>query len=139
MYFMEIVPLPEKLRPKKLSEFVGQEHLVGKNGIIRKLINQSSHFFPSLIFWGPPGSGKTTLARIIANELKKEFHEFSAVNTKTKEIEQIINGIINSPLTTYGSQPITAHNQLFLSTKSTVLTKHSRTNFCHTLKRARLF
>jgi len=85
-------PLPEKIRPKKLSEFVGQDHLVGKNGIIKNLLSNSvtNNFFPSLIFWGPPGSGKTTLARIIASELKREFYEFSAVNTKTKDVEKII-------------------------------------------------
>src|SRR3990167_2095057 len=89
---MENVPLPEKLRPKKLTEFVGQVHLVGKYGVISKLLSNqaNNNFFPSLIFWGPPGSGKTTLARIIANELQREFYEFSAVNTKTKEIEKII-------------------------------------------------
>lgn len=89
---MENTPLPEKLRPKKLSEFIGQKHLVGKNGIISKLlINYSStHLFPSLIFWGPPGSGKTTLARIISNTLKREFFEFSAVSSPIKEIEKII-------------------------------------------------
>lgn len=86
-------PLPEKIRPSKLSQFVGQEHLIGKEEIIKKLITNAkkTNFFPSLVFWGPPGSGKTTLARIIANELKRQFYEFSAVNTKTKEIEDIIN------------------------------------------------
>ena len=98
-----MIPLPEKLRPKKLKEFVGQEHLVGKNGIVEKLLASSkeSDFFPSLIFWGPPGSGKTTLARIITNELKREFHEFSAVSTKIKEIEEIIKKsrpLIESPV-----------------------------------------
>src|SRR3989338_1598092 len=90
---MSNIPLPEKLRPKKLSEFVGQEHLVGKKRIIRKLLlNQSTdHIFPSLIFWGPPGSGKTTLARIIASELKREFFEFSAVNTSSKDVQKIIS------------------------------------------------
>src|SRR3989337_804926 len=89
---MENVPLPEKLRPKKLTEFVGQVHLVGKNGVISKLLSNkvTNNYFPSLIFWGPPGSGKTTLARIIANELKREFYEFSAVNTSSKDIQKII-------------------------------------------------
>jgi putative ATPase len=81
-------PLPEKIRPKTLKDFVGQEHLVGKDKIITKLLLVEQ--FPSLIFWGPPGSGKTTLARIIAKKLKREFYEFSAVNTKTKDIEKII-------------------------------------------------
>ncbi len=90
---MNNIPLPEKIRPKTLKDFVGQEHLVGKNKIIPTLIstNKKSSFFPSLIFWGPPGSGKTTLARIIANQLKREFYEFSAVNTKTKDIEKVIS------------------------------------------------
>src|SRR3972149_6207777 len=89
---MNKVPLPELLRPKTLKDFVGQDNLVGKEGIITKLLsNQSSQaFFPSLIFWGPPGSGKTTLARIIADKLKREFFEFSAVNTKVKDIENLI-------------------------------------------------
>ena len=86
-------PLPELLRPKTLKDFVGQENLVGKEGIINKLLtNQKvSNFFPSLIFWGPPGSGKTTLARIIANYLKREFFEFSAVNTKITDIQKVIS------------------------------------------------
>lgn len=89
---MSISPLAEILRPKTLKDYVGQENLVGPNGIISKLLsNQVTNiFFPSLIFWGPPGSGKTTLARIIANTLKREFFEFSAVNTKIKDIEALI-------------------------------------------------
>jgi len=90
---MQQIPLPEKLRPQTLSEFVGQEKLVGEGGIVRKLLlnaNKTS-YFPSLIFWGPPGCGKTTLARIIAKDLRKNFFEFSAVNTKIKDIEKVIN------------------------------------------------
>jgi putative ATPase len=89
---MTNTPLPDLLRPKSLKDFVGQENLVGKEGIITKLFAnaKTSNFFPSLIFWGPPGSGKTTLARIIANTLKREFFEFSAVNTKVKDIEKLI-------------------------------------------------
>lgn len=86
---MTNIPLPELLRPKTLKDFVGQEDLVGKNGIINKLL-KSKDFFPSLIFWGPPGSGKTTLAKIIAHTLKREFFEFSAVNTKVKDVEALI-------------------------------------------------
>lgn len=90
-------PLAEILRPKKLSDFIGQEHLVGKDGIITKLLNnqQLNNNFPSLILWGPSGVGKTTLARIIASELKRDFYEFSAVNAKTKDIEAVIN---NNPI-----------------------------------------
>ncbi len=90
---MEKQPLAERLRPNKLDEYVGQEEIVGKNAVITKLISNAkkTSFFPSLVFWGPPGSGKTTLARIIANELDREFYEFSAVNTSTKDIQAVIN------------------------------------------------
>ncbi|MCX6704461.1 MAG: AAA family ATPase, partial [Candidatus Woesebacteria bacterium] len=99
---MTNIPLPELLRPKMLKDFVGQEDLVGPDGIIKKLL-KNKDFFPSLIFWGPPGSGKTTLAKIIANTLKREFFEFSAVNTKVKDIESLIEDnkqlkLINSPI-----------------------------------------
>lgn len=84
-------PLAEILRPAKISDFIGQEHIVGKNGFVSKLLANKGKYFPSLILWGPSGVGKTTLARIIAKELDRKFYEFSAVNTKVKDIENVIS------------------------------------------------
>lgn len=77
-------PLADILRPKTLDDVVGQGHLVGKNGILRKMLG--AKFLPSMIFWGPPGSGKTTIARILAKTTHRQFFEFSAVNTKITDI-----------------------------------------------------
>ena len=86
---MSLSPLADRLRPKTIDDFVGQKQIID---VIKSLLTKSkdTDFFPSIIFWGPPGSGKTTLARIIASELGRTFHEFSAVNTSTKEIEKIV-------------------------------------------------
>lgn len=81
-------PLADKIRPQNLGEFVGQEHLVGEGKVIRKAIEQD-HIF-SMIFWGPPGCGKTTLARIIANETDSHFIPISAVTSKVSEIREIV-------------------------------------------------
>ncbi|MFH1565993.1 MAG: replication-associated recombination protein A [bacterium] len=84
-------PLADRIRPKKLTDFVGQKHILSEQSLLYKAI-KSGNLFP-IIFWGPPGSGKTTLARIIASEVKAEFLEFSAVNTKTAELKKIFEDI----------------------------------------------
>ena len=82
------IPLAEKMRPNNLAGFVGQEKIMGPGRALRQLIEQRE--IPSIIFWGPPGSGKTTLARLIAEETKKEFIQYSAVEASTKEIKQFL-------------------------------------------------
>jgi putative ATPase len=82
-------PLAERMRPSKLEDLVGQEHLVGKNGIIRKAIDTGN--VPSMILWGPPGVGKTTIANIIANEVKRPFYVLSAISAGVKDVRDIID------------------------------------------------
>lgn len=84
-------PLADRLRPVRLSEFIGQKHIVGEGKLLFKAIKSGNIF--SMIFWGPPGVGKTTLARIIAGEVEAEFMEFSAVNTGIAELKKIFEGL----------------------------------------------
>ena len=81
-------PLAARLRPQTLEEFVGQTHLLGEGKVLRRLIESDQ--ISSMIFWGPPGVGKTTLARIIANRTKSEFIDFSAVTSGIKEIREVM-------------------------------------------------
>lgn len=85
---MSNIPLAERLRPKSLDDYIGQSHLVGKGNIIRRMIESGN--ISSFILWGPPGVGKTTLARILANELNRPFHTLSAVNSGVKDVREII-------------------------------------------------
>lgn len=82
-------PLAERLRPKDLDDFTGQDHLVGKNSVLRKVIESGN--VPSFILWGPPGVGKTTLAGIIANRLKRPFFALSAVHSGVKDVRDTID------------------------------------------------
>lgn len=82
-------PLASRLRPSSLEEYVGQKHLIGKGKILRQLIEKDQ--VSSMIFWGPPGVGKTTLARIIAEQTQAQFVEFSAVTSGIKEIKEVMN------------------------------------------------
>ena len=86
--YLSSTPLAERMRPKSLSDYEGQEHLVGKNGALFQSIQ--SGFIPSMILWGPPGTGKTTLAKLLAGEKKRPFYELSAINAGVKEVRDII-------------------------------------------------
>ena len=88
MMFGEEKPLAERMRPTKLEELVGQKHLVGDKGVLRLTIAQGK--VPSMIFWGPPGVGKTTIANIIANQVKAPFQTLSAISAGVKDVREVI-------------------------------------------------
>ncbi len=84
-----MTPLAEILRPKSLDDYIGQQHLVGQGAVLRTLIESGN--IPSMILWGPPGIGKTTLATIISHTLQRPFHTLSAINSGVKEVREVIN------------------------------------------------
>ncbi len=83
------IPLAERMRPKSLDEYLGQDHLTGRDSILRRML-ETNHI-PSMILWGPPGTGKTTLANIISNQLEREFLQLSAINSGVKDIRLAID------------------------------------------------
>ena len=87
--FANMKPLAERMRPRTLDDYIGQEHLVGKGAVLRKMIDSGR--LSSLILWGPPGVGKTTLAQIIANTLKTPFYTLSAVTSGVKDVRDVIH------------------------------------------------
>lgn len=89
--FQDNSPLAERMRPSTLDALIGQEHLVGPKGILRRSIEASR--VPSMILWGPPGTGKTTMANIIANQVKMPFHTLSAISSGVKDVREVIGGI----------------------------------------------
>jgi len=91
-----ITPLAERMRPSNLDEYIGQKHLVGEGAILRNAI--ASNLLPSMILWGPPGVGKTTLANIISHQLKRPFYALSAINSGVKDIRDVIDKTKNSGL-----------------------------------------
>lgn len=89
--FQDNSPLAERMRPTTLDDLIGQDHLVGDKAVLRRTI--SAGRVPSMILWGPPGTGKTTLANIIANQVKMPFHTLSAISSGVKEVREVIGNI----------------------------------------------
>ena len=83
-----MIPLAERMRPTSLNHYIGQSHLVGNDAILRKTL--ARNVIPSIIFWGPPGVGKTTLAGIIAKEIRRPFYVLSAVSSGVKDVREVI-------------------------------------------------
>lgn len=88
---MNHIPLAERFRPSSLDDYFGQEHLVGVNAVLRKAIESGN--IPSMLFWGPPGVGKTTLAHIISQTLKRPFYTLSAINSGVKDVREVIDRV----------------------------------------------
>ena len=106
---MENQPLAERLRPRTLDDYIGQQHLVGKGKVLRKMIESGT--LSSFILWGPPGVGKTTLAMIIAAGLNRPFHALSAVNSGVKDVREVIqkaNASSTPPTPSFSSMKYTA-------------------------------
>lgn len=81
-------PLAERMRPKSLDQYVGQEHLIGLEGGLTPIVKSGN--LPSMILWGPPGTGKTTLARLLALQKERPFYQLSAINSGVKEVREIL-------------------------------------------------
>ena len=109
-------PLAERMRPKSLADYFGQDHLVGSQGSLTQMITNG--IFPSLIFWGPPGTGKTTLAQLLALEKERPFYQLSAINAGVKEIREIIHKAENSGGLFSGKSPILFIDEIHRFSKS---------------------
>ena len=109
-------PLAERMRPKSLADYFGQDHLVGTQGSLIQMITNG--IFPSLIFWGPPGTGKTTLAQLLALEKERPFYQLSAINAGVKEIREIIHKAEHSGGLFSGKNPILFIDEIHRFSKS---------------------
>ena len=111
-----LAPLPERLRPHNLDEYVGQKHLVGKGSILRNMIESGN--LSSFILWGPPGVGKTTLARIVATSLDREFYTLSAVSSGVKDVREVIDKARSRSLFSSSAAPVLFIDEIHRFNKS---------------------
>ena len=109
-------PLAERLRPKTLDDYIGQKHLVGEQAVLRRMIESGR--IPSFILWGPPGVGKTTLAKIIANKLDTPFYTLSAISSGVKDVRDVIDKAKSNPLFNKTSSPILFIDEIHRFSKS---------------------
>lgn len=109
-------PLPERMRPQDLDGYFGQQHLIGKGGIIRNMIEHGN--LSSFILWGPPGVGKTTLSRIVAKSLNREFFTLSAVSAGVKDVRDVIDSARANSLFSSGQSPILFIDEIHRFNKS---------------------
>lgn len=109
-------PLAERLRPKTLDDYIGQKHLVGPKAILRQMIESGN--MSSFILWGPPGVGKTTLAKIIANKLDRPFYTLSAVTSGVKDVREVIEKAKQSRFFSQGGNPILFIDEIHRFSKS---------------------
>ncbi|MBR5835121.1 MAG: replication-associated recombination protein A [Bacteroidales bacterium] len=109
-------PLPERMRPQNLDGYVGQTHLIGKGGILRNMIESGN--LSSFILWGPPGVGKTTLSRIVAKSLGREFYTLSAVSAGVKDVREVIDKARSGSIFSSGNSPILFIDEIHRFNKS---------------------
>jgi putative ATPase len=109
-------PLAERLRPKTLDDYIGQKHLVGSQAVLRRMIEAGR--VPSFILWGPPGVGKTTLAKIIANRLETPFYTLSAISSGVKDVREVIDRAKGNPLFNKSNSPILFIDEIHRFSKS---------------------
>ena len=109
-------PLAERLRPKTLDDYIGQKHIIGENAVLRRMIESGR--VPSFIMWGPPGVGKTTLAKIIANKLETPFYTLSAISSGVKDVREVIDKAKSNPLFRTANSPILFIDEIHRFSKS---------------------
>ncbi|MFR3489616.1 MAG: AAA family ATPase [Alistipes ihumii] len=128
------IPLAERLRPRTLDEYIGQEHLVGPDGVFRRFLETGN--VPSFILWGPPGVGKTTLARLVATALDRKMFTLSAINAGVKDVREVIEAGPQEPLLQHaGPVPVHRRDPPFQQVAAGLAARSRRTGDRHARRR----